>query len=155
MFKTLLMTSFSALLISSSAQANPLDDLMGGSSVIYGKDNRMEVNQASSRIQQLAKSVAIQVPTRRIKRLEEDRNVILSQTLGEGFNLCPKERFFKQPAPGSCTGFLVAPDVLVTAGRLVKQQEIVVINLGYLITPLTIKSLVIMKFTNAPPSSRK
>lgn len=32
-------------------------------------------------------------------------------------NLCPRERFRDQPSPSHCTGFLVAPDLLVTAAH--------------------------------------
>jgi len=50
---------------------------------------------------------------------------LFSGTLGEehalltGRLLCPEERFREQPAPGSATGFLVAPQILATAGHVV------------------------------------
>src|SRR5690606_7912461 len=38
-------------------------------------------------------------------------------------NLCSDQRFAAQVTPGSCSGFLVGPDVLVTAGHCVSNQK--------------------------------
>lgn len=32
-------------------------------------------------------------------------------------SFCPEERFTEQPVPGDCTGFLIAPNLLLTAGH--------------------------------------
>jgi hypothetical protein len=37
--------------------------------------------------------------------------------------LCPEERFRDQPAPGTATGFLVAPQILATVGHVVAGAE--------------------------------
>ncbi len=44
----------------------------------------------------------------------------LEEELGEIDDLltfCPEERFTNQPVPGDCTGFLIAPDLILTAGH--------------------------------------
>ena len=38
--------------------------------------------------------------------------------------LCTEERFFTQPTGAFCTGFLVAPDVIVTAGHCIKESDL-------------------------------
>jgi hypothetical protein len=38
-------------------------------------------------------------------------------TAGEEMNLCPTERFVNEPSAASCTGALVGPDLVLTAGH--------------------------------------
>ncbi|MCX6952633.1 MAG: serine protease [Verrucomicrobia bacterium] len=42
---------------------------------------------------------------------------------GQLNSLCEEERFFHQPAGAFCTGFLVAPDVIATAGHCVDENN--------------------------------
>jgi subtilisin-like proprotein convertase family protein len=42
---------------------------------------------------------------------------------GSGNPLCPNEPFQNQPSPGSCSAFLVAPDIIATAGHCVGTQD--------------------------------
>ena len=49
---------------------------------------------------------------------------IQAATWGELEDLCADERFANQPAPGWCTAFLVAPDLLVTAGHCLRDPDI-------------------------------
>ena len=44
-------------------------------------------------------------------------------TLGESFNLCDGQRFKDQINPASCSGFLVASNIMVTAGHCIKNQN--------------------------------
>lgn len=91
--------------------------------IIYGKDDRKDFYQVSDpALRELARATAIQVYNRDISR-----NLNLSVNLrGENlislFNMCTTERFAKQISAGRCSGFLVAPDVLVTAGHCVQSQ---------------------------------
>jgi hypothetical protein len=43
--------------------------------------------------------------------------------IGTGNQLCPDEPFRDQPAPAWCSGFLVAPDIVATAGHCVEPGE--------------------------------
>lgn len=128
---------FASVLVSMSAQAK----------VIYGEDNRMEVSEASPFLQKLAKSTATMVSEKKMIRdaakpgivqleqktlrdwleapAEEESQKLftpkLHQSEEKGDNValsfCDGERFTEQPNPGMCSGFLIAPDLLVTAGH--------------------------------------
>lgn len=37
-------------------------------------------------------------------------------------SFCPEERFTDQPVPGDCSGFLIAPDLLLTAGHCASME---------------------------------
>ena len=107
------------LLITSAPSFGFLPD-----SVIYGQDNRKEVSQiTNSRIQKQTNAVAVMVRKNRLRSLDQKRLTYQSVSLGNAMNLCPNERFFAQPALGECTGFIVAPDILVTAGHCATRQS--------------------------------
>ncbi len=116
--------------------------------VIYGEDHRVEVAQSSALQQRVATSAATLIhksdlhlnPTRsgeftvsaRTLRqwLESQfgdksrRKILISPKVLEatrnGVSFCDGERFVDQPNPGMCSGFLIAPDLLVTAGHCVE-----------------------------------
>jgi len=87
--------------------------------VIYGEDNRQDVASSSQKNQGFAASTMAQISPD-----EWDNNFNLtSKTLGEEFRLCPGERFENQLSVSRCSGFLVAPDVVVTAGHCMQSQS--------------------------------
>jgi V8-like Glu-specific endopeptidase len=90
------------------------------STVVYGEDNRKEVYQAEPLHQKLANSTAGMVAKYMFDRDGDDFNIKHRMTLEEGLNICPTERFAQQPLLANCSGFLVADDVLVTAGHCYK-----------------------------------
>ena len=47
-----------------------------------------------------------------------------SESQHDTLKLCPDERFFAQPSGAFCTAFLVAPDVIVTAGHCAKHLDL-------------------------------
>lgn len=113
--------------------------------VIYGEDNRQEVYEASALNQKLAASAATMISKEKLSRSEdkpglvqieqstlrqwleaqfdEQKSVRLSKSAQEAVDqritFCPNERFTEQPNAGVCSGFLVGPDLLVTAGHCV------------------------------------
>lgn len=88
--------------------------------VIYGLDNRVDpINSSNANFKMWAKSTAAQIPNNNI-----DQNLnIATQTLGESMSLCSDQRFAHQIAPARCSGFLVAPDILVTAGHCMRSSS--------------------------------
>ena len=111
----LLCTTFS--LLSISAQAG-----IQRSNIVYGEDNRIEIFQTSKEIQKLASSTAAMVMNHSTLNFE---NAILMSpaSLKDSMNVCPNERFADQPAVASCSGFLVGPDLLVTAGHCINSTS--------------------------------
>jgi V8-like Glu-specific endopeptidase len=99
--------------------------------IIYGNDDRYEASEyPDAMFRDLAKSTAGMVKN---SSLTEDRDSLLSddhsvsnlltfnkyRTLERTMNVCSTERFKDQVSLPRCSGFLVAPDVLVTAGHCV------------------------------------
>lgn len=109
--------------------------------VIYGQDDRVEVFNATKDQQLKARSTATMIPKQSIS-LPNKKGIVkieqgtLRQTIEQEFNskkeenplslllskgkkitFCKEERFVDQPNPGVCSGFLIAPDLLVTAGH--------------------------------------
>ncbi len=90
--------------------------------VVYGEDGRDDVGVfPDHRFQIIAQSTAIQIPTKTMT----DRGSYFqldTRTLGSKLNLCSDERFAQQSAAGRCSGFLVGPKTLVTAGHCITSQ---------------------------------
>lgn len=84
------------------------------SAAIFGVDNR-EAIKPSSPHYQVARATAISV----LSSLHKPAGPgAISLWVDELVNLCPTERFAKDPSLSyACSGFLVAPDLIVTAGH--------------------------------------
>jgi len=85
--------------------------------VIYGEDNRSDVYAVTN---SLYKTISLSTAA-----LIDDSHLypqgnmveIRGRALGEMFQLCPDERFRFQPSAATCSGTLVAPDIIMTAGH--------------------------------------
>jgi hypothetical protein len=118
--------------------------------VIYGDDHRLEVHEASTFQQQLARSAATMISQSKMSQrsdglitLEQTslRQWLESQTAPDEMrpqsllsasavdavqakvSFCSDERFVEQPNPGMCSGFLIAPDLIMTAGHCVELEN--------------------------------
>lgn len=105
-----LHTLFFALFVSSSLKA-----------AVFGSDDRQYLKlplstQTASTNQKLARATAIAVLSSNREEVTKGKYKLLT----DESPFCPSERFAKDPILSfSCTGFLVAPDILVTAGHCV------------------------------------
>ncbi|TNF24599.1 MAG: serine protease [Deltaproteobacteria bacterium] len=78
---------------------------------VLGTDNRLNLNELESRSPiRLAKATATQI---NLKYLDSNGEY----PTGRLQNLCPGERYSTTPTLGGCSGFLIAPDILATAGH--------------------------------------
>lgn len=96
--------------------------------IIYGKDDRTDIYQITHpAVTEATQSVALLVDRSQIRTsvLGAPRGAWTLETgnYGQRQKLCPTERFFKQPSSGFCSGFLVGPDLLATAGHCIKASE--------------------------------
>lgn len=110
-----------------AACVEPLPDDPGAASplssveapVIYGADDRLEVFAASAPARHAARSVAMLVRTSQLAPSGTGHQLALTSTVGASKQLCATEPFRDQPDPGLCSGFMVGPDLVATAGHCV------------------------------------
>ena len=89
---------------------------------IYGEDNRYEVDDASKEIQKLSKVVFAKFYHEDLKSIDDNNFKINHRTIiDDGF--CPEVRFAEQISTAKCSGFLVADDIIITAGHCVVSQQ--------------------------------
>jgi V8-like Glu-specific endopeptidase len=106
---TILATAAALLTLTANASSNK---------IIYGEDNRLDVYETANQLHvDLAKSTAAMISWSSIRNNGEE-SVITSGTLEER-GICESERFSNQISAANCSGFLVAPDLLVTAGHCI------------------------------------
>lgn len=87
--------------------------------VIYGEDNRVEANESSDAILREA-SLSVAAFMSRTHLQKSGQGYVLKGRTLQDRGICASERFSDQPSLSTCSGFLVAPNVLVTAGHCVK-----------------------------------
>ena len=90
--------------------------------IVYGDDDRIETYQASPEQQTLAMSTAGMIENSDLISVGE-HFMIPPSRIGKTMNLCSDERFADQPTAVSCSGFLVGPDLLVTAGHCINKKD--------------------------------
>jgi hypothetical protein len=85
---------------------------------IYGNDDRQDYYQASEARRKLADSTVAFFKT---SQVSADGRLAL-ENYGEKLDLCKGEAFREQPMGAFCSGTLVAPDLVMTAGHCVKSS---------------------------------
>ncbi len=91
---------------------------------VFGTDGRIEVKDAEG-YQDFVRATAVMINKDNIYN-NEFYSWSLRERLSKQFgtnNFSEDVKFLDQPAIGSCTGFLIAPDVLVTAGHCINSME--------------------------------
>jgi V8-like Glu-specific endopeptidase len=94
-----------------------------GKDVVYGDDNRLDVYQVTNALHKnLARSTAGMINIGHFVNSSQRGFFDLQQTrtLEEAKNVCPSEAFSQQHVAPNCSGFLVGPDIIVTAGHCFK-----------------------------------
>lgn len=92
---------------------------------IYGTDDRVEINslRKSPWISKARATAAMINREDLIFRSFKDTFTLKSgKTLKSVLNICPEEAFGDQPVVADCTGFLVAPNQILTAGHCIPNQ---------------------------------
>lgn len=91
---------------------------------IYGDDNRRLVSEVddAENIKELSRAVLAQVPRWRVTSEDNTSYTISTKSLAAGMNFCPDEKFADLPLVSSCTAFLIASDLMLTAGHCVKDK---------------------------------
>lgn len=94
-----------------------------GGEVIYGRDDRIDLYQVESqKIKSLASSTVALFQSGSVESQGGLAKLSL-EPYGEGMSLCQDEPFWEQKNGAFCSGSLVAPDVIMTAGHCVTSQS--------------------------------
>ena len=101
------------------------DNNTSDTKVIYGSDDRRDLfdSYISSTMKSLASSTVALVKTKAISESSSLTYRISGVTFGTKAKLCAGERFREQPAAAHCSGFLVGPDLVVTAGHCIRDEK--------------------------------
>ncbi|MBI3565484.1 MAG: trypsin-like peptidase domain-containing protein [Elusimicrobia bacterium] len=111
-----------AVLLAAARLAVPAAAQVSGQ-VIYGDDDRIDLWQAKdARLKSLADSTVALFEGGDVT-LAGEKAVLATQNYGERMGLCKTEPFYEQPMGAFCSGSLVAPDVIMTAGHCVTSQD--------------------------------
>jgi len=109
-----------------AACGSPDDSFIGEltAPVVYGDDDRREVfDHPSDELRRAAQeSIVALITTSSIERLPSGNYALRTFTLKDRQGLCDDEPFGNQPVAASCSGVLIADDLVLTAGHCISQQ---------------------------------
>ncbi len=84
---------------------------------IYGVDNRRDIFESSDNLMiELSRSTAAQIFNYNLIQ-NGDTYTLKADSLQKSLGVCSNERFANQPKGARCSGFLIAPDKILTAGH--------------------------------------
>lgn len=94
--------------------------------VVYGTDDRIDVFEATNpEHQKWARAVCLLVDASALVQIDIGVYRLLTHPLiVDGVPPCSGERFATQPTAGYCTGFVVAPDLIATAGTCITHANL-------------------------------
>jgi hypothetical protein len=91
---------------------------------VYGTDGRKDIYAVTRpELREVADSVVALVAASDLERRGNGRFTLSTTRYADDYNLCAGEPFFDQPLGCDCTGFLVAPDVIATAGHCARSMR--------------------------------
>lgn len=91
--------------------------------VIYGNDNRLDLYELCDyQHLEMAKSTLALINSNQISGFGNDLKIKTSH-FGNSYNLCPDEPFYHQEVVSFCSGFLVTPNIIITAGHCMLSQR--------------------------------
>jgi V8-like Glu-specific endopeptidase len=94
------------------------------SKVIYGSDDRRDFYEVEGEmIRESSRYSAAMVERKQLLPVGDRHFQIQFETVGKVFQLCPSEPVFNEPSFAQCSGVLVAPDVVATAGHCLRLQS--------------------------------
>lgn len=91
--------------------------------VIYGEDNRQDLYQVTDHYKySLASSTVALIVKGNLEPLDANTTLIKTRSYAKTYGLCEEEPFYAQEVAAFCSGFLVGPQTIVTAGHCIKDQ---------------------------------
>lgn len=96
----------------------PAELRAGSQEIIYGDDDRMDLYAVDGVLARVARASAVALlPPEVLQAREDGSYLVVAPSYEEVQSLCPDERFSAQIAAASCSGVLVAPDLVATTGH--------------------------------------
>lgn len=102
------------LLICSNAQSSITDR------VIYGDDNRLDYHDVEPYWQDKMRSTVALVEGFKLTENSNGDFEMRTSHFGNSYNLCTDQAFFDQQRGAFCSGSLIAPDIVMTAGHCIR-----------------------------------
>lgn len=93
--------------------------------VIYGDDDRLDLHQVQSEKLKAMADSTVALMTGSKVTIDEESGIASIQTrsYSQSYNLCEDEPFYDQETAAFCSGSLVGPDLIMTAGHCVTSQS--------------------------------
>jgi hypothetical protein len=92
--------------------------------VIYGVDNRLDLFEViSPTLRQDSDSVVSLIRDTHLSDNGDGTSTLQTVSFRDSQRLCASERFGTQPVAAFCTGVLIGPDLVATAGHCVKESD--------------------------------
>lgn len=106
-----------------------VEELKSSQKVIYGADDRQDVFLLTQQADiNDAASVCALFRNTAVTDNGNGTSTLTVQNFGTTSNLCAGERFRDQPIGAFCSGFLVAPDIIATAGHCADVNDVTTIR---------------------------
>jgi V8-like Glu-specific endopeptidase len=87
---------------------------------IYGEDDRIFIENTDHRVRKLGQSVAALIFRKSISTSKNrDQLKIKVSTVKKNLNICKNQPFHNEISAAKCSAFLVAPNIVVTAGHCI------------------------------------
>lgn len=92
--------------------------------VIYGEDNRLDMYEVENQLhRELADSTVALISSFKVRDNGNGTSSVSTSNYGSEYGLCTDEPFREQGTAAFCSGFLVAPDIIVTAGHCLRSAS--------------------------------
>lgn len=91
--------------------------------VIYGHDDRIEYYEIQDPSVRAMADATVALVTENSIKFEGELAKIATRVYGTKVGLCEAERYYHQGSLAFCSGFLVAPDLVVTAGHCMEDSD--------------------------------
>lgn len=121
--RTLLIFALFALSLPSVAFAGAGTTRTAEQPVVYGEDDRLDVaDHPNAELRALAETSIVTFVRRAQLQLGGASFAVSGSTLGDNQALCSGERFAEQISAGFCSGTLIGPDLVLTAGHCIESE---------------------------------